>query len=347
MSIRVRHRCGFTLIELLVVIAIIAVLVAILLPAVQQAREAARNSQCKNNIKQIGVALHNYHEAMSVFPPALIHSGDYNATNHYSFSLNHTGWTMLLPYIDQAALYNQFNFSIASGPAQNTAGPPVYTGGLTVPQAPTSTMIQAFLCPSDDAARLYTLTAAGYQSTNAAPTNYVFAGGRNGEDAQPWHVYATSTYGIPDGRIVRYRGAFGNNGSARIADILDGTSNSVLVGESVKVKYDTNNWTPVWGQGKHVGVYGRIITEPESTATPANLVNNQRYRINEPAVSTNPTYTMPNGRLPYAWVFSSKHTGGANFVFGDGSVKFLSDGIDYNTLALINYIADGDRPGEF
>src|SRR5688572_18580233 len=113
-----RRSAGFTLIELLVVIAIIAVLIALLLPAVQQAREAARRTQCKNNLKQIGLALHNYHDNYQLFPAAIIFPAYKSSANCTAdgqrFNLNTTGWTMLLPFIDQAPLYNQYNSSMAS-----------------------------------------------------------------------------------------------------------------------------------------------------------------------------------------------------------------------------------------
>src|SRR5512135_2886366 len=113
------RRHGFTLIELLVVIAIIAVLVALLLPAVQQAREAARRSQCKNNLKQIGLALHNYHDIANRFPAAIIGSGRANAQTAPPRGVgptvvNTTGWVAMLPQLDQAPLYNNYNFSITS-----------------------------------------------------------------------------------------------------------------------------------------------------------------------------------------------------------------------------------------
>ena len=247
------RRRGFTLIELLVVIAIIAILIALLLPAVQQAREAARRSQCKNNLKQIGLALHNYHDAFGMLPPAMINPGTYGSMTYYSYALNHTGWTMLLPYIDQAPLYNQFNFNIASGPAQATtlgAAPPPYQGsGGTDHQSPTSQILTALLCPSDEQAKLYTATSTyGYQMTNAAPCNYLFAGGGYNEGSAIWSANSNGSTTLPNGMKVRIRGAFGNNGAARIADLLDGTTNTILIGESVKTRYDTTNWTPIWGQ---------------------------------------------------------------------------------------------------
>ena len=117
--LRARRRQGFTLIELLVVIAIIAILVALLLPAVQQAREAARRTQCKNNLKQWGLALHNYHDVHSIFPAALLHSGRYNSASFYDPAgtnrvMNTPGWVLLLPFVDQAAAYDQYSADEAS-----------------------------------------------------------------------------------------------------------------------------------------------------------------------------------------------------------------------------------------
>src|SRR5690349_412792 len=116
--LRLSRRSGFTLIELLVVIAIIAILIALLLPAVQQAREAARRTQCKNNVKQLGLALHNYHDTFGVFPYAVANQG-YSAAG--ANVTNHKGFLGLLPYFDQANLFNQFNFNWATG-THNSGG---------------------------------------------------------------------------------------------------------------------------------------------------------------------------------------------------------------------------------
>jgi prepilin-type N-terminal cleavage/methylation domain-containing protein len=125
------QRRGFTLIELLVVIAIIAVLIALLLPAVQQAREAARRSSCKNNLKQFGLALHNYHEIYNVFPPGAINPGVHSDATRAPYSVdcatecrNITGYLLLLPQLDQQPLYDQINFSLPLGQAQRSGGGP-------------------------------------------------------------------------------------------------------------------------------------------------------------------------------------------------------------------------------
>ena len=119
MSKQQMRKRGFTLIELLVVIAIIAILIALLLPAVQQAREAARRSQCRNNLKQLGLALMNYHESYNVFPPSYINGGEVRSYGYlpYGQIKNHTGYLLLLPYIDQQPMYNAIDFRFATGQA--------------------------------------------------------------------------------------------------------------------------------------------------------------------------------------------------------------------------------------
>ena len=239
------RNCGaqkraFTLIELLVVIAIIAVLIALLLPAVQQAREAARRSQCKNNLKQIGLALHNYHEIHKVFPPGTINPGVMTNTNPcpFPYSLNHTGWTMLLPFVDQAPLYNQFNAMICSGPARASSCSPLLGSWPNSNKAVTSQILSVLLCPSDKAPARYTNTSSGsYKSDEAAPTNYVFASASTMEYDSLWSVVATrGPTTLRNGMKVPYLGAFGNNSNCRLADITDGTSNTILVGESLQQK---------------------------------------------------------------------------------------------------------------
>src|SRR5438105_1421933 len=148
-----RQRWGFTLIELLVVIAIIAVLVALLLPAVQQAREAARRSQCKNNLKQMGLALHNYHDAAKFFPPALTGSGRSTPAAE-PLVLNTTATVLLLPYLDQAPMYNKYNFNVPSSlsnpaPYTKTLAGGATAGTPTVNQAIYTQNLPVATCPSD------------------------------------------------------------------------------------------------------------------------------------------------------------------------------------------------------
>ena len=345
------RRRGFTLIELLVVIAIIAVLIALLLPAVQQAREAARRSECKNNLKQIGLALHNYHGTHGVFPPGMIFSGDLSgsgadnaAADGQTYSLNTTGWMMLLPFLELGNLYDAWDPRVASGPAQHAEAPPlrntptnIYNSNLAVTQTP----IEVLRCPSDADVSLanYSGSSGHYHAVDAATSNYVFAGGQYGENYRPYMAYINYTRDMPNGVMnVEAQGMFGNNGAARIASISDGTTNAIAIGEVTLDKH-SRLYRPLWGQGRHVGIYGRVIPD----ADPAHA-NNCRYRINAPSnCDGNPDLS----ERPYAWTFSSEHEGGAHFLFGDGSVQFLSDSIDWPTFCYLNFIHDGQVTGEF
>ncbi len=192
-----RPRAAFTLIELLVVIAIIAILIALLLPAVQQAREAARRSQCKNNLKQIGLALHNYHDTHRVFPPGWMTRITTSTYNDNRFGAGRYGWSMyILPFVDQAPLYNIQNFSLNDVPNGSN------TNKLNSP-------LSVYRCPSD------TGKATGDKTWGVS--NYA---GNYGSVTTAAHSFVQFTDGI-----------FFGNSNIKIRDITDGTSNTILVGE--------------------------------------------------------------------------------------------------------------------
>lgn len=208
-----RRSRGFTLIELLVVIAIIAVLIALLLPAVQQAREAARRSQCRNNLKQIGLALHNYHETFGVFPPGNVHSitdVTLNTAGRAAY-----GWgAFILPQLEQANLFNQLN---VNGRELHTLMQNASLRPLTQQSVP------VYRCPSDTAPALNDrrlFTNAIYGDTATATSSYVGVHGTRWSWASDWLLSQQDPYGIfwPDSKV-------------RVADITDGTSNVFLVGE--------------------------------------------------------------------------------------------------------------------
>lgn len=214
-------RKAFTLIELLVVIAIIAVLIALLLPAVQQAREAARRSQCKNNLKQIGLALHNYHDAFQTLPPGWIGitSGqpDVNGINGWSWA------SKLLPQMDQAALYGTINFNSQVGSATNSV--------------PRTTVLSVFRCPSDVVPEKWTIVAA----TGSAPLAEVASASYSG-------VFGKDELdlceGLAAGTPCTSDGAFFLNSRTRFSDVSDGLSTTILVGE--RVSLSSSDWLYTW-----------------------------------------------------------------------------------------------------
>jgi len=328
---------GFTLIELLVVIAIIAVLIALLLPAVQQAREAARRSQCKNNLKQIGLALHNYHDVYNALPPG------YVLTPGVADKEGHWAWSaMILPYVELGTVYNAMN-----------------VGNTTVAAAMGDTNIRAsiqkpqsmFRCPSDaNAPKTHTLAAYGI---NVGGTEYGLPVANYIASNNIANIRAQRPTIPQDGRTGGV-GAFYENSSVKFRDITDGTSNTFLVGErtyqirgasqtGAGTLYAARDWS---GKGPaHQGLSGAPWNQggwktiAGSTYSPINNVSSWDS-------SGSQTY-------------SSQHVGGVHFVFGDGSVRFISQNIDAGvlnsdgtiantgTLGRLVAIADGLPVGEF
>ncbi|MCA9015150.1 MAG: DUF1559 domain-containing protein [Planctomycetaceae bacterium] len=292
---RSRWSFGFTLIELLVVIAIIAILIALLLPAVQQAREAARRSTCKNNLKQIGLALHNYHETHRVFPPGFIDSQlDFSSSKTAAPTANSNGlgWgTMILPYMDQGPLYNQI------GSTTGSFGQHWSVNASTLAK----TILPAFNCPSDPMGGINT------DKSSFGKSNYLASHGT---------AAATTNNGL-----------FYGNSSTRIRDITDGTSNTIMVSERT-TKNDgagTNNCGGTtdcaWTGGLWIGPR---YTSDTSTWHPGlyhfDVTNfgggNATYLINSSAATWGED-----------WCASSAHVGGAHFLLGDGQVRFISENI--------------------
>ncbi len=350
---------GFTLIELLVVIAIIAVLVALLLPAVQQARESARRAQCKNNLKQIGLALHNYVETHSILPPGSVNRGRYNqggtTPNPWTRVLNHTGWLFLLPYLDQVGLFEQIDFNCATNGWLHTdiAGGTVACGwGAGNPNFDNKIherKIPGFLCPSDDGMdRVANHTdAAHWIATNHAHTNYLFVGGSHAPGWDRPNLYssyadATHQINMPNGTNpgVKYRGSFGVNGAARLADITDGASNTLVVAEaSIRNRDNPAAYGGIWAGDRHYGTW--VMNHP--VWNDANHINNFRYHINGPIhvpgkTGSGATYDPRN----HLCVVSSTHPGGAHAVKGDGTVIFLNETMNHSIFSCLTRIADGE-----
>jgi len=311
----VQTKKGFTLIELLVVIAIIAILIALLLPAVQQAREAARRSTCKNNMKQLGLALHNYLETHRVFPPSQLASGSCQsgASNPSACSMNLNGLVLLLPYIDQAPLYNKFNFNAAFDTRVDDAGTPMCagtaSGNISVAQAQPNPSV--FDCPSD--------ASASYNAGYRFKTNYDFV-----------VPYAHKTCSIWVTRGKTTKTMFEDGSKCQAKDITDGMSNTAMMGETRKACC-LNGANAEW--------YGRGWVE-----VGVNFAHNYPNRFER--LPWNPP--SANFDILGDWTNTgSFHEGGCHLLLADGGVRFLSENVHSSIRSNLDLIADGNVLGEF
>lgn len=274
-------RRGFTLIELLVVIAIIAILVALLLPAVQQAREAARRSQCKNNLAQIALATLNYEMAHGVLPPGSINSDGPIVSTADGY---HMSWTVqLLPYLDQTPLFQEIDFS---------------KGAYQQEDRVTVIRMNVFVCPSE-----------GWRESSIS-----YAGCHGGAETQ----IAEDNEGV-----------FFLNSRIRYRDIRDGSTNTLFFGEKFQTAGDLN-----WMSGTRTSLKNTGSKPNQLPST--REVNAQR---NQPPESMTDPTTVGG--------FGSRHTGGAQFALGDGSVRFLSENIDIELYESLGKRADGTLPVDF
>ncbi len=343
----VHKRQGFTLIELLVVIAIIAILIALLLPAVQQAREAARRTQCKNNLKQLGLALHNYHDVYNMFTFRRGGTAVNSVTtgNARPNQNRISGFKGLLPYIDQAPLYNL----IEAGGANNDpppGGPPAFAGW-----APWNVTIPGFLCPSD-----------GLLANTVRGNSYMFCIG-------------DSSRGLNSSRQVR--GIFGYQMCTRIGDITDGTSNTIAMSEHVRADLGNPTTPPTapsslrvvegialnatgLNNGTNPGQCLAFTTGADWSPTAIvkgkhgnSLWDGQAERCgfttiippNGPACADGANYNADsqNAVLPP----TSLHEGGVQVLMADGSCRFISENIDSGNLSATAPAQNSSAPSPF
>jgi prepilin-type N-terminal cleavage/methylation domain-containing protein/prepilin-type processing-associated H-X9-DG protein len=327
-----RNRIGFTLIELLVVIAIIGVLIGLLLPAVQKVREASNRTKCANNLKQMGLALHNYHAVYEQFPPAKINSGSAGtytaATSFYPsklFIFNTTGFVLLLPYIEHDDLYRQYDFNYPSSNSCWNTSNTLANGGINAGNATVvGTLIPIYTCPADNQPAVVNETGTGaYARTNARRSNYLFS---CGETNDYWPTYNPGT---------ATAGAFGTNGAAKVPQIADGSSNTIAIGES-KQDHTYSGYGPYWGSGTHTAVQGYVGPVWAATLPPDG------FNVNFPWGGVVDGQTGLAAQLQYAWGFGSWHPAGANFLFCDGSVRFLPDSISFPIFQALNTAYGGE-----
>ncbi|MES2794012.1 MAG: DUF1559 domain-containing protein [Planctomycetota bacterium] len=320
----VKRTAGFTLIELLVVIAIIGVLVSLLLPAVQQAREAARRSQCRNNLKQLGLSLHNYESTHGRLPPyrgGTTPSGA-NGNNGYL-----GGQVYLLPYVDQGPLYQQIASPVAPYP---TMGPAPWTQ----PFAPYDASVPVFICPSMSG---HWVETTSYQNKRGH-TAYGFVTGDTQDTGNP------------------VRGMFGKNTYYKFSDVVDGLSNTALMAE-IRWPLSANDIgsiaAPAGGSAPTIPIQCRATFNPATKKYSTGVVvyRGQSWGDGQPCVNTVTTALPPNSpscltaaQSGTLGLFSagSMHVGGVMILLGDGGVRFISDNIDsgnQGATALISSVS--------
>lgn len=311
-------RRGFTVIELLVVVAIIAILVALLLPAVQQAREAARRTQCRNNLKQIALALHNYHDQFGTFAPGWVYDAQRPAADAPT---NCWGWSAsILPHIGQAPLYDQLNFhaGFRGGLDASGANSPLGTTGAE------GTVIAVFRCPSDTGAD-HVVSQDGTMKFGAR-SSYPGVNGGFLLDMFP---------------ITAQGGVFGENSRCRLNDVVDGASQTFLVGERawLEIAGSGVGTSTLWA-GTRAGIPGIQAANAVAFAVGQCII----------PLNTSPRHApdpFGGGESDSSWHgFSSQHVGGAHFALADGSVRFINDAIVYETYGRLSTVADGEIVGE-
>ncbi|HEX3727542.1 MAG TPA: DUF1559 domain-containing protein [Pirellulales bacterium] len=326
----VRFRHGFTLIELLVVIAIMGLLVALLLPAVQAARESARRTSCTNNLKQIGVALHNYLDSHNYFPPGYI-DGNTVPTNTPDKDVG-PGWAwsaLLLPYLEEANLHGQIDFQQGVGAARNAS---ISQTAVTVYQCPTD--------PLQDAIAIYDTSMTKVLAT-VGHSNYV---GCNGWEECFWNTGGAGDGsggdGLAGGLGTAGNGLFFRNSRYKAAHVTDGLSGTIFVGERSS-DHSPSTWTgavtgglcPAWMAG-----------QTPNTPPPGAAYDNTDYAEALVLAHGNGTH-LPSADFPIfdPDTFYSMHAGGgANFMLGDGSVRFITSDIDPMTYQYLCTIAGGE-----
>ncbi|MBX3452091.1 MAG: DUF1559 domain-containing protein [Planctomycetaceae bacterium] len=338
MTRNARRLRGFTLIELLVVIAIIAILISLLLPAVQQAREAARRTQCFNNLKQIGLALHNYESTYKILPPGGLGALSVAAPNNMPHITvpalldggeddDGFGWMVfILPFIDQAPLYQKINPQGHPGIISTAGVKQLYYGAGATIVPGGDTILSGYLCPSSALPQIV-------PSTFTIPGDTI---ARTLQAATQQAGYATTSYKACAGSV---QGDFGvmhvvkEGGGVRFRDITDGMSNTLLVGESAYVT-DTGSTSfrdwPTWigmpGDGGDETI--RINGRAES---PINCGTNYNKMIN--AINDDCAF--------------SYHAGGASFLMCDGSVRFITENISMVIYDYLHDRRDGQATGDF
>lgn len=348
-----RRKLGFTLIELLVVIAIIGILIALLVPAVQKVREAAARTQCTNNLKQIGLALQNYHSALKVFPPAYTRTSERQSGSAYGVAYPDANWnglpgwgwgTLLLPYLDQGPLHEKMRLDLPCWATEN------------VPHVKMKLVV--FLCPSatggGDGFEVVQENGTMHSGNPFSPriffshSHYVTNAGIH----QPWGrptAYAFD-FDVPEpipangNKPAHMDGPFYRNSRVRATDVTDGLSQTVFIGEHSSV-LSNKTW---------VGVVPNAVTPPRYDMRSWPSENNSAGCLvgvhSGPDTHDHPQVIVhaPNHPFGHTDEMYAEHIGGANVLFGDGSVRFINQYIDPFTWVALSTRNAGDiASGEY
>lgn len=368
-----RRRRGFTLIELLVVIAVIAVLIALLLPAVQQARERARAVQCSNNLKQIGLALHNYEGSHRLFPPSFLRQEDGNPPpptggSALQYRSHWTGFHLMLPYLEQGSLHKKFDFNgtwLSSMIDVNDRSSWQWN----------RTVVPTFICPS--APHLFDVVGeTGVPGSTShwmagAVNDYSFCHGTDIIKSVPGSGEETCPGGLLHywkNTPTQTRGAFGYNSACRMTDFKDGTSNTMIMGEKAGSRLRFGGSSSAFPEGPVE--YPWAMAAVMYFAPTGSGSNNDTIWVVGPFAVTRDIRSPdcpnapPGSGVPFPmnpkptqvptssterplYSFQSHHTSGAYFLLGDGSTRFLSEHMDQGIYEAISTLSGRESMGSF